>query len=313
MESIGNFLRDNRWLKELYLAVVRSNPPPYSSTVELPPQNDFVGDSDVTTSFAEALNSSSLKVLSLSSCGGLSDAFAERFFLRLDSPHLVNLQLSSIGLTRAGVPCIIEYLSSPRSRRLATLKLSGNSLGTRGVAKIARAITEANFNVLTLEMYGAQAHGGGQGDSSEDSAPISRFQQDLQHALGRNEVLQRKTHAAALRLLLYSRTLLLEPRRGNEETGRPQFHIQSLPAELQLHILSLTVDTLSTNQRIRIFQFASDPATLPAILPDLRQRQSQGVPELSLLEMSSAPFTLSPRSMNRTQWLQTVGCDLYEP
>ena len=92
----------------------------------------------------------------------------------------------------------------------------------------------------------------------------------------------------------------------------PQTHIQSLPTELQLYILSLTVGTLSTNQRIRIFHFASDPATLPALLPDLRRGQSEGVPESSLLEKISVPFTLSARGVNRTQWLQVVGCDLYE-
>lgn len=37
LESIGGFLRDNRWLKELYLTSVRSNLPPYSSTTECPP------------------------------------------------------------------------------------------------------------------------------------------------------------------------------------------------------------------------------------------------------------------------------------
>jgi hypothetical protein len=166
--------------------------------------------------------------------------------------------------------------------------------------------------MLTLEVYGVHTHQGGQGDSSEDDAPINRLQ-DLQYALARNQLLQGQTHAAAFRLLRYSRTLLLKPRAGGEQTGRLQFHIQSLPAELQLHILSLTVDALSTNQRIRIFQFASDPATLPAILPDLLQRQSEAVPETSLLEKSSAPFTLSARSVNRTQWLRAVGCDLYEP
>ena len=315
MESIGNFLRDNRWLRELYLAAVSSNLSPYSSTIpNFLLQNDFVGDSDVTASFAEALNSSSLKVLSLSSCDSLSDAFAERFFPRLSSPHLVNLQLSSIGLTRTAVPWIVGYLSSPRSRRLATLKLNGNGIGARGAAKIVRTVMDANFNVLALEMHGVQTYQGDQGDGSgEDSAPIDRLQQDLMYALTRNDLLQRQTQAAAVRLLQYSRTLLLDPRRGNEGTGRPQSHIQSLPAELRLHILSLTVNTLSTNQCIRIFQFASDPATLPAILPDLRQRQSEGIPERSLLEKSSAPFTLPARSANRTQWLQAVGCDLYEP
>lgn len=289
-------------------------------------QNDFVGDSDVIGSFAEALNSSSLTFLSLSSCGGLSDAFAARFFPRLDSPHLSNLQLSTICLTRTAVPHIVEYLSSPRSRHLATLKLSGNNLGVRGASKIVRRIKQANFNIVNLEMYGVRTHiqQAGQGDPSEgdsgdsSSAPRShssaiRFEEDLRYTLTRNEVLQRSTHTAAFLLLRYSRTLLLKPRGENEhESIRAPFHIQSLPTELQLHILSLTVDTLSANQRIRIFQFATDYNTFPEILPDLRRRQSEGFPVSNLLKKSSSPFTLSPRDANRTQWLRVVGCDLYE-
>lgn len=287
-------------------------------------QNEFVGGSDIISSFTEALNSSSLKFLSLSSCGGLSDAFAERFFLRLNSPHLSNLQLSATGLTRTAVPHIIKYISSPRSNRLATLKLSGNNLSARGAWKITQGIKRANFNILNVEMYGVRtrSYQGDQEDSSEgDSSNISsaqhgtaiRFEDDLRSTLTRNEVLQRSTHAAAFRLLRYSRTLLLKPRGASEhESTRSPFHLQSLPTELQLHILSLTVDTLSTNQRLRIFQFASDLNTLPEILPDLRRRQSEGTPGLSLLKKSSTPFTLSPRDANRTQWLRTVGCDLYE-
>lgn len=178
--------------------------------------------------------------------------------------------------------------------------------------------------MTTLEMYGVRAHQGGQGDSGGSSSGDStvtlngaatRFEVGLQSALSRNELLQRRTHAAAFGLLRYSRALLLKPRKTNkDETERPSFHIQSLPTELQLHILSFTVDILSPNQRIRIFQFASDPTTLPAILPSLRRRQAAGVSsELGLLEKSSAPFTLSPRDANRARWLQTVGCDIYEP
>lgn len=289
-----------------------------ATLLTLYPQNDFVGDSNVINSFTEALNSSSLNLLSLSSCVGLSDAFAERFFHGLDSPYLSNLQLSTTGLTRTAVPHIVEYLSSPRSRRLATLKLNGNNLSVRGASKVVRRIKQANFNITNLEMYGVRTHQGGQddssgeGSSSSSSGTIIRFEEDLRHSLTRNELLQRHTHAAAFRLLRYSRALLLKPRENEEEASRSQFHLRSLPTELQLHILSLTVDTLSMNQRIRIFQFASDPTTLPEILPDLRRRQSEGTPGPSLLEKSIAPFTLSPRDVNRTQWLQTVGCDLYE-
>lgn len=213
------------------------------------------------------------------------------------------------------MPTIVEYISSPRSRRLVTLRLNGNNIGARGAAKIVRAISQANFNIMNLQVYGVRTHQDGQADdSSEDTASSDSFEKDLQCALARNEILQRHTHAAALRLLQHSRALLLKPGRANEgETKIPQLHIQSLPTELQLHILSLTVDTLSANQRIRIFQFASDPTTLPAILPDLRRRQSEEVPGLSLLEKSSSPFTLSLRDANRAQWLQAVGCDLYEP
>ena len=270
----------------------------------------------------DALNSSSLKSLSLSSCDGLCDAFAERFLPRLDSPHLVNLHLSKTGLTRAAVPHLVDYLSSPRSRHLAGLKLSGNNLTARGAARIVRSMQQANFNLTSMEMYGIRTLQAGQEDSGEGSSgdgsvtlhgETTRFAIAMRWVLSRNEVLQKETRAAALRLLQYSRALLLKPGRTNEgKARRPPFHIQSLPTELQLQILSLTVDTLSANQRIRIFRFASDLTTLPPLLPDLLRRESEEVPELDLLEKSSAPVTLSPRDVNRTQWLQAVGCDIYE-
>lgn len=260
----------------------------------------------------------------MASCSGLSDAFAKRFFPCLDSSHLSNLQLSTIGLTRTGVSHIVEYLSSPRSRRLATLKLNGNNISARGAAKVVRSMMQANFNMMNLEMYGVRTHQGGQDDSSEGSSSdgsvtlngaTTPFEVGLQWVHSRNELLQRDTHTAAFQLLRYSRALLLKPRHKKEdEARRPLPHIQSLPTELQLRILSLAVDALSSNQRIRIFQFASDFTTLPAILPDLRRRQAEELPsELGLLEKSSAPFTLTTRDANRAQWLQIVGCDLYEP
>lgn len=182
---------------------------------------------------------------------------------------------------------------------------------------------QANFNLTILELYGVHTHQGSQDESSESNSSdgsvilhgaATRFGAALQWVLTRNRNLQGNTRTAAFQLLRYSRTLLLKPRRTNEDEARVSSpHIQSLPTELQLHILSLTVDTLSANQRIRIFRFASDLSTLPTILPDLRRRQPEGVPELGLLEKSSAPFTSSPRDITRTQWLQTMGCDLYEP
>ena len=271
----------------------------------------------------DSLNSSSLEALSLSSCDNLSDAFAERFFPRLDSPHLENLHLSKTGLTRTAVPHLIEYLSLPRSRHLATLKLSGNDLSSRGAARIVRSMKLANFNLTNVEMYGIRTLQGvredsGEGSSGDGSVPLHggtvRFGEAMKWVLSRNELLQRNAHKAALQLLRYSRALLLKPRQTNgDDTRIPPFHIQSLPTELQLQILSLTVDGLSTNQRIRIFRFASDLATLPPLLPDLRRRGSEEMPGLGLLEKSSAPVTLSPRDANRSQWLQTVGCDIYEP
>ena len=179
---------------------------------------------------------------------------------------------------------------------------------------------QANFNLTSMEMYGIRTRQGGQEDSGEGSSGDGSvtlhgetvlFAVAMRWVLSRNELLQNRARAAALQLLRYSRTLLMRPGRASEDKARsPPF--QSLPTELQLQILSLTVDTLSANQRIRIFRFASDRTTLPSLLPDLLRRESEEVPELDLLEKSSAPVTLSPRDANRAQWLQTVGCDIYE-
>lgn len=187
---------------------------------------------------------------------------------------------------------------------------------------IVQSMLQANFSMTNMEIYGIRTPGGqedsGDGGSGDGSVTLHgatiRFGVALKWVLSRNELLQRDTRAAALQLLRYSRALLLKPKRTNDDKAiRPPYCVQSLPTELQLQILSLTVDTLSANQRIRIFRFASDPSTLPPLLPDLLRRGSDEVPELGLLEKGGAPVTLSPRDANRSRWLQVVGCDLYEP
>ena len=104
------------------------------------------------SAFTEALNSSYLETLSLTTNHELSDAFIAQFLPNLDAPYLGEIHLSVLGITPISVPHIVDYISSPRCR-VHTLKLNGNHLGIRGAWAIIRAIRRHNFTLTKLELY----------------------------------------------------------------------------------------------------------------------------------------------------------------
>lgn len=117
--------------------------------------------------------------------------------------------------------------------------------------------------------------------------------------LGRNIILKQRVKFQALELLKYSRVMLLKPisSRPSKSTSsccedceclpNPSSDLlprsrnppksasfSYLPTELQLTILSELAPILSTAQRIRIFEYSTNKATLPKIrlcLPNTRQ------------------------------------------
>ncbi|KAI0918343.1 hypothetical protein AcV5_002351 [Taiwanofungus camphoratus] len=306
LQAISEYLRDNSTLRELFLQ-----------------NNAFTGDPEVIAALTEALNSSCLETLSLTTNNRLSDAFIAQIFPALDAPYLRELQISVLGLTYLSAPYIIEYITSSRCR-LNALKANGNRLGLRGARAIIRAMHRRNFTLTKLEMY---ANGLADADASSETtasdedgtgrvgaALWQESEKELKRVLLRNEQLKRATEREALALLRYARTVLLRPRTqahgsssmalvpcsieslfssiGNPlllpppGPSAPTFPFSHLPTELQLHILSFLAPTLSSAQRIRIYTYAASPATLPQLLPSLSRLNC--IPNLSRTDLGSA-------------------------
>ncbi|KAJ7102584.1 hypothetical protein B0H15DRAFT_339627 [Mycena belliarum] len=350
LAAISDYLQGNQVLKVLFLQ-----------------DNKFTGDAQTLTSFVTALNASRLELLSFTSNRNLSNPFVEVFLPSLDSPYLREIHLSAIGLTSLAAPHLISYISSPRCR-LHTLKCSGNSLGFRAVKAIIRAIERHNFSLLIVEIYANHAVGpvssdntsgddddedGVEGPASLDAWKASEAH--IRRVLLRNTHLKRETEKEALQLLRYARPLLLTssghapstrctdcscahppgPRSGpadSDGAAAPAargFAFRALPTELQLHIMSFLAPTLSPAQRIRIYTFASSPATLPRAglcLPD-----RAGIGSMCVLDPSSMPFGMASggcaggkcagatnsvvchKEQQRAEWLSAVGCAAYDP
>ena len=261
---------------------------------------------------------SHLETLSLTTNPKLADTFAAQFLPLLDAPHLGEIHLSVVGLTRTCAPHIIEYITSPRCQ-LHTLKANGNNLHIRAIRSIVRAARRANYTLLRLEMHSnglTEADGGSDVSPSDDedgekgtTTSWKDIERELKQILTRNTVLKHQVEKEALILLRHSRPILLRSRGHNSRDAVPltilgsdsrspldtfpsslfsaigqpltlspsgtsatnveAFPFQQLPTELQLYSLSFLAPILSNAQRIRVFTFASDPSTLPPLLPSL--------------------------------------------
>ncbi|KAJ7237476.1 hypothetical protein B0H12DRAFT_1138922 [Mycena haematopus] len=279
-------------------------------------QNQFTGDAETFSSFTTALNTSHLEFLSLT--------------------------------TNRTAPYIIAYLSSPQCR-LHTLKCNGNTLGFRAVKSIIRAIERHNFTLSTVELYSNHLVGpvGSDNTSDEDDdeenggpASLDAWKTSdalIRRVLLRNTHLKRETEKEALQLLRYARSRCgdcscvdVPNAAASEPTSKhTQFAFRSLPTELQLYIMSFLAPTLSPAQRIRIYNYASSPATLPRIGLCLPGRTSSTA---CVLDPASMPFGMSSsggcsggkcagslnsvvchKEQQRGEWLTAVGCSAYDP
>ncbi|CAK5279805.1 unnamed protein product, partial [Mycena citricolor] len=319
--------------------------------------NCFTHDPATFSAFAAAVNASNLELLSLTTNHGLSDSFLEVFLASLDAPRLGEIHLSAIGLTARAAPHLVAYLGSARCK-LHTLKCNGNSLGYRGVRSIVRAIERHNFSIQSLELYSNNADGPvNDGDASEDEeeddmvpAGLDAWkacESQIRRILLRNGHLKRETENDALRLLQYSRPLLLVSSHTRNNTSRvndcscdsedqsPSSRqvetdgtgtspIPSLPIELQQHILSFFAPSLSAAQRIRIYNYASSPSTLPRLGLCLPQLVATGGDFCIPDSAGTAAFgggsiggkyagAQGSREQQRTAWLRLVECTAYDP
>lgn len=286
------------------------------------------------TAFIDAVNSSRLESLSLANNNSLSDTFLKAFLPGLTSPHLRELYISALGLSPISIPYITAYLSAPaRCSSLHTFKCNANALGVRGINSIIRAIESHNYMLLTVELYSNQLSPSDLASVSEtendERDPNTWMSSDrhLKRVLERNKYLKRETEEGALRLLRYARPVLLhyspeadpistsyvtpcssscvcipslsspsEALRPSSNTPTPS-KLTALPTEIQHYILSFFAPTLSPTQRIRIYHYASDPTTLPQLLPCLPSSRTWAQTNSSLRPSRSSDIHPLPEMM----------------
>ncbi|KAI0783712.1 hypothetical protein C8Q75DRAFT_781601 [Abortiporus biennis] len=331
LAALTEYVRGNSSLRELFLQ-----------------NNIFDGELDITTQFAEALNTSEIRELAFSANEGDGDALISNLLASLDAPFLRDLHFSETGLTYRCVASIVEYITSPRCQ-LHTLRLNANRLGKRGIKALLDAVEKGNFSLTRLDLYSNTVDNSDEAALEEDeggmtSQDLQANSERLKKLTFRNDRLKRETEKQAFTLLRHARPVLLP-------SARPQSRIvlgfSQLPIEVQLHILSCLAPSLSSTQRIKIFHYASSPATLPRLLPTL---PSAGcIPDPSSFTFGpgvsspGSPFGFGPgsvakfspvttsggcsngrcmgagnsvvcrREAERMRWLGLVGCTAYEP
>ncbi|KAI6117303.1 hypothetical protein EDD16DRAFT_1693065 [Pisolithus croceorrhizus] len=352
LQAIAEYLRGNDVLRALWLA-----------------NNDFTPDPATLSCLANALNSARLRLLSLTGNSQLGDSFVERFLPLLRSRSLQELHINIIGLTPRSAPAIATWITGGRTGRsqgvchLQTLKCSGNSLGVRGVSEVLRAIERGNWALTKVELYanrlpdtpflsspslppsssGSLPPAGSLGAPDTDD-DWRDFERALHRIMMRNQYWKRRVEKEALNLLKYARPLLMRsnsslssalslpshPSSSPPPTPTQGFPFFALPNELKLYILSLFAPSLSPIQRAHIYNYASDPVTLPALVPTLHR----GFAEQCLVDPSSfgaiiggsnigsgcsSGKCMGPNSLvcrreeERAKFLEAVGCTAYEP
>ena len=338
--AICRYLNGNTVLQELFLQnVCKLAAIAFSSVTywEYGSQNCLALDQTTVSTFAEALNNSILSKLALSTNTQLTDTFLSLFLSSLDTPHLQVLHLSAIGLTPLSTPVIIKYLSCRRSRYLNHLNLNGNYLGFSSVLAIIEAVEKHNHSLAFLEMFAncfidgelgiilgqhqdtEPATQGATGDERTSIADWQQSHRQLNNILTRNKMSATDTVREAVALLKPARSLLLQSGSRGDVHGFAQALSPCLPIELQLYVLSFLAPRLSDAQRLRIYQYASDPGTLP---PDPRQlpRLSRNIPSKSnssslLLPNLNNTSEIGSKSKAEERWryLRVVDCVSKDP
>ncbi|KAH7929935.1 RNI-like protein [Leucogyrophana mollusca] len=326
--AVAKFLHGNEVIRELCLS-----------------GNPLTTDRDIITKFAAALNTSRLCTLQLIHSGTLSDSFICAFLPMLTTPYLRHLDLSAIGMTRAAVPAIVDYVSSPRCR-LERLQCNANSLTLPGARSIIDAIDTSNYSLWKANLDDLHSD---ESDGNGDRRMLAW--QDgwriLNGASRRNLQAKLQTRDDALAFLRYSRALFLRSGSGRRASAKPRLAGISpffdLPTELQQEIFGFVAPGLSHRQRMSIVAFAVDKHTLPRLRKGLVavQRRTRFARLCTRVTGSSfvegPPFEGSWRPCSwwecectgearrecralrrwrremRDLWLTQVGCDVWDP
>lgn len=264
--AVSEFIKDNDVLRELCLS-----------------GNPLSTDADVIIQFTTALNSSRLCTLQLIHNGTLSDTFIRAFLPSLNARYLRQLGLSATNITRAAVPTIIEYVTSPRCK-LDRLQCNANSLTLPGAREIISAIERENYSLFKVNLDDLHIDEY-DGDGEERTLAWQEGWRILNNTAQRNLTKKILVKKQAVALLLYSRALFLRSGMRDLHGGAPGFTSVSalnrlpanvelniisapsmffqLPEEIQQEIIALLAPDLSHRQRIRVVAFAADFRTLP--------------------------------------------------
>ncbi|KAI0066827.1 hypothetical protein BV25DRAFT_1779661, partial [Artomyces pyxidatus] len=216
------------------------------------PNNAFTNNTELVSTFTDAINKSRVCMLALSSNSQLTDGFFIPFLSALMTPQLQCLLLAAVGLTELSVPALIDYISSPRSRALTELSLNSNNIPHTSVVQFLEAVRKHNYRLTRCELY-ANFESNLTPEAREHWRADQRF---IQKLLSRNLLLSRQVHREAVWLLKHARPVLLG--RTVDGSNSPR-----LPIELLVHILSYLSPSLSEAQCARVCNYAGDRSTLP--------------------------------------------------
>ncbi|KAK2461169.1 hypothetical protein APHAL10511_006696 [Amanita phalloides] len=311
--AIAMFLKGNTNVKELFLQ-----------------SNDFTGDPIVAKALADAVNTSHLAVLSLTSNQAMSDGFIKEFLPALTTSHLCELHLSAMNITAHSLPHIVDYISSKRCK-LDVFKCNGNLLGLHSVRSIIRAAKQSNYTLTGLELHSNHVL---ESDEIGNRDIWKELIIPIQYIVRRNEQLSRETQQEALKLLRYARTFLLHSNQSGATFGQLSKHLITiaktdkssnlsfcdLPTEIQFHILSFLSPILSPAQFSRVCNYASTLSTLPLLLPRLVGSTSdwqEPAKEGTRMMYDGHCVELAQNLVHgvdgeRARWLAAVGCTKYE-
>ncbi|KAI6040952.1 hypothetical protein EDC04DRAFT_2990503 [Pisolithus marmoratus] len=332
--AVAQFMKNNMVLRELCLS-----------------GNPLTRDDDVIREFVASLNSSRLYTLQLLHSSSLSDPFVQAFLPRLTTPYLRQLDMSAINMTRAVVPIIVDYVTSPRCR-LERLQCNANTLSLLGARSIIEAIEKFNYTLGKVNVDDQHMDEDG-GDAEERAIAWQESWRILSSATHRNSVSKMVVKTQAIDLLRYCRALYL--RSGQRECLSPLYPVSvssrrssccqkprlffKLPLEIQLEIFAFLAPALSYQQLIRVVRYAADITSLPRVShgPMLKQGGSKTIvarDRVSAVEQQPLEGSWRPPewwecpclSFNRTYcsalrrwkrerrdiWLTEVGCDTWE-
>jgi hypothetical protein len=214
--------------------------------------------------------------------------------------------MSSCGITDLSADCLLEYLTSSRSRSLLSCTFNANHFRLDLLETLAAALEGANFSLERIEFFAAvfgyaEGETGGTADPMDDDT-YNACLINFRRVGNRNAWLSKKVQASSLRLLSATRTLLNSTPSSTSNSPPSPFCWGELPPEVKLAVLKHVDDerVVSPKQLARITNYATmRPEThLPSTNRSIHTLQSRR--PATRWEMAHG-------------WLISMECTCFEP